>query len=80
MVRPSCQLDMAHGSFCRWIPQVVPHRIAADGLKCRRGHKTMGIFAHQYLNIRTSLDELAHKHWRFVGGNSASDSQQNILT
>jgi hypothetical protein len=40
----------------------------------------MGIFAHHYLNIRTSLDELAHKHWRFVGGNSASDSQQNILT
>jgi hypothetical protein len=80
MVCPSSQFNMAHGSFCGLIPQVVTDNMTAHRLKRCCGNKVVGVGCHHHLHNRTGFYESAHKDRRFIRSDAPAYAKQNVFS
>ena len=70
---------MPHGRFGFLIPQVLAYRLARNGLQGRFGHELSGGIGHHYLHAGAALTESPYEFRGLVGGDSARDTEDDVL-
>ncbi|MNO94977.1 hypothetical protein D3C76_866100 [compost metagenome] len=70
---------MAHGRFGGGVEQVHVHRVAGQRLQGQRGDELCTATGHDDAHLRAVLQESADQLGAFVGGNAATDAENDAL-
>ncbi|MNF91974.1 hypothetical protein D3C84_746000 [compost metagenome] len=71
---------MSHGRFGGRIKQVVVHRVAGQRLQGQRGDELAGGAGHHHVHLGALVAQAADQFGALVGGDAATDTEDDAFT